>query len=346
MKMWIAGAGGIGCVLGARLAGQPGVEITFVDPWQEHVDAMTRSGLTVDYPNELVHVRVNAVHVSQAGTLPSPDVVLLCVKSFQTEPVLTALRPFLGNESFVVSLQNGLNEEAIARIVGMDRTMGAIVLFDGSLIGPGHAAQVRTKPLVLGELGGETTRRIEGLATVLRASVAVLISQNIWGDLWSKLVRNLALTTVGAATGKGFGYLATDQRARRVGLLLSREAVQVAQLLDVRLVEHELFDSPPSSFLSRVGSSAFDAIEARYRAEYENLPLLQSSMLLDLQRGRQTEIDYMSGHIVRKGEELGVATPFNACMLALVHEMERGEVRPSPEALSRFDALIDLEARS
>lgn len=340
MRIWIAGAGGIGSVVGARLVGAPAVEVVFVDSWIDHVAAMNDTGLVVDYPQGTVRVQVSAVHLSEVATVAEPDVVLLCVKSFQTSDTVTAIRPFLREEAFVVSLQNGLNEETIAELIGSTRTVGAIALFDGALVEPGHASQVRGNPLVIGELDGRVTPRLKQLAEVLKVSVPITLSTNIWGELWSKLIRNLVLTTVGGVTGMGFGALVTDTKARRVGLRLGSEAVRIAQALKVDLVERELFDAKPAAFSSTFGSPEFQGLEEHFRSEYEHLPRLRSSMLVDLLKGRPTEIEYLSGYAVRKGRELGIPTPFNSLMLALGKELERGVGKPSPEHLDRFDSLL------
>jgi len=183
VRIWIAGAGGIGCVLGGRLLEHATADVTFVDTWAEHVDAMNERGLTVDYPGETRHFTVNAFHLTALERAPRPDVVLLCVKSYQTAEVVRAVAPFLSAGAYVVSLQNAINEDAIAEIVGSERTVGAIVLFDGALIGPAHASQIRTKPLVIGELNGSVTARLETLSSLLRSSVPIVLSTNIWGEL-------------------------------------------------------------------------------------------------------------------------------------------------------------------
>lgn len=336
MRIWIVGAGGIGCVLGARLVGVPDLEVLFIDTWAENVAKMRSDGLTVEYPGETKRVRVSAFHVSDVATVVPPDAVLLCVKAFQTDDAVEAIRPCLAENAYVVSLQNAINEERIAEIIGHRRTVGAIVLFDGALVGPAHASQIRSKPLVMGELDGTVSERLERLATFLRASVPVVLSTNIWGELWSKLVRNLVLTTVSAVTGMGFGQLAVDPVARRLGLRLGAEAVRVALALKVPLVDRELFASPPEAFLAPVGSAEFAKLEENCRVEYEPLPRLRGSMLQDLEKGRPTEIDQMSGYIVRKGADLGIATPANATMLALIKDLERGAISPSPSLLDRF----------
>jgi 2-dehydropantoate 2-reductase len=130
-----------------------------------------------------------------------------------------------------------------------------------------------------------------------------------------------------------------DERARRVGLLLAGEAVLIARRMGVRLVKKELFESEPEAFLSAPGSAAFQKLEDNYRTEYEPLQDLRGSMLQDLEKGRPTEVEHMSGFVVRKGEELGIATPANRTMLAVVKELERKEVRPTHALLERFSSL-------
>jgi len=131
-----------------------------------------------------------------------------------------------------------------------------------------------------------------------------------------------------------------DPLARRVGLRLGGEAVRVARALNVQLVTKELFDVEPEVFLSPIGSLAFEKLEANYRTEYESLKTLRGSMLQDIEKGRPTEIDYMSGYIVRQGAKLGIPAPANEIMLSLVRDLEAGRLHPDRSLLQRFSSVL------
>ena len=339
---WIVGAGGIGCAIAGRLA--PHQRIVIVDSWREHVDAMRASGLTVDYPDGSVHVEpVEAWHLTEMSSIGEPpEVVLLAVKSYQTAEVVTALEPYLTESSPIVSLQNCINEDTIASIAGPDRTIGAMVRFDGALKGPGHSSATRKeRRLVIGELSGQITPRLREIAATLSHGVQTDLSDNIWRELWSKLVRNTSVNAVAVVTGMGMGEIVVDPIVRRLSLALGMETVSVALALGIELDPAEL-DGPVAAYLSPLGSPETDALEEHFRAMFEPYPEVKASMLQDVEKGRPTEIDYMNGYVVKKGSELGIPTPLNAEMVRLVKQVEAGARRPEREAVA--DVLAPLLA--
>jgi 2-dehydropantoate 2-reductase len=334
MAYWVVGAGGIGCAIGARLAQhQP---LVFVDSWRENVEAMRQSGLTVDYPDGPVHVEpVRAWHLSELASINEPpDVVLLAVKSYQTADMVTALLPYLTESSPVVSLQNCINEDTIASIVGANRTIGAMVRFDGAMKGPGHGSATRKeRRLAIGELDGQITARLQRIGEVLSQSVATDLSDNIWRELWSKLVRNTCVNAISVVSGFGMGQIVTDPTSRRLGIALAMETVKVALKLGIELDPTEL-DGPPEAYLEPFGSPAVEGLEDHFRRMFEAYPQVKTSMLQDIEKGRPTEIDYMNGYVVRKGRELGIPTPLSEEMVRLVKEVEQGKRHPDRQAVA------------
>jgi len=340
MAYWVVGAGGIGCAIGARLAQHH--PLIFVDSWHENVDAMRRSGLTVDYPDGQVHVEpIRAWHLTEMGQINDPpEVVLLAVKSYQTAEIVTSLLPYLTETSPVVSLQNCINEDTIASIVGPNRTIGAMVRFDGALKGPGHGSATRKeRRLVIGQLDGRITPRLQEIGAVLSQSVPTDLSDNIWRELWSKLVRNTEVNAVAVIGGLGMGQIVTDPTARRLAIALGMETVKVALRLGIELDPTEL-DGPVSAYLQPLGSPEVNGLEEHFRKMFEAYPQVKASMLQDVEKGRPTEIDFMNGHVVKKGAELGIPTPLNAEMVRLVKEVEAGKRRPDRQAVAEVFAPL------
>lgn len=344
MTYWIVGAGGIGCAIGGKLAAHQ--DLIFVDWWQEHVDAINSAGLTVDYPDGTINVRVPAVHVSQIHSIgAAPEVVLLAVKSYQTIGAVNLLLPYLEPETMVVSLQNCINEEAIAEIVGQQRTIGAMVRFDGALRGPGHSSATRReRRLVIGELNGKITTRVEVLCSVLAKSVRTEVTDNIWGQLWSKLVANSQVNGVATVTGLTLGKLVSDPVALRFAISCGLETVRVALKLGIRLDREELFGDP-EDYLKDLGTPEVNNIESGFRHFLEAYLTVKPSMLQDVEKGRPTEIDYMNGHVVKKGAEVGVVTPMNREIVRLVKEVEAGRRRPDYGAVHELLAPLIPVAR-
>ena len=319
--IWIVGAGGIGSAVAGRLAARE--PVLLVDGWAEHVDAVNRDGLHVDYAGEAVTVRPEAVTLPAllAAPRPGPDMVLLAVKSGQTRTTAESLRPLLRPDTAVVSLQNGLNEPRIADVVGADRTIGAVVRIDGALLGPGRAK--RTKPdgdLVLGQWPSGTSAAAEAVAARLRPAVPVVVSENITGELWSKLIRNAALNALSAVTGMGLGTIAADDEARGVSVDIAVEGVRVARALGI-VLDPGLLWAADLAAAAAGDPTALAAAHEGYRRAYGPYPDLKTSMLQDFEKGRQLEVDQLNGEIIASARGTDVATPANSRITALVEKV-------------------------
>ena len=330
MTWWVVGVGSMGSVVAGKLGGH--VEMILVDGWDQNVAAIRARGLQVDYPEGTVVVRPSAYELGEAASIgAAPDVVLLCVKSEQTRTVMTALAPHLADRSTVVSIQNSLNEETIASVVGAHRTIGATVRMDGNLVGPGHGRSIsRQRKLTIGELDGTITDRLRAIRDTLGRGIQTELTDNIWGLLWTKMVRNAEVNALAAVTGLDTARLSADPVTRRLALRLGMEAVGVALALGMRLDEDELY-GPAESYLRPFGSPAMNAIEERFRQSFATP--FRPSMLQDVEKGRPTEIDHMNGLIVDKGKAVGVPTPLNAALTRLVKEIDAGKRKPDPSVV-------------
>ncbi|GAA3942800.1 2-dehydropantoate 2-reductase [Microbacterium soli] len=332
MTIWVVGAGAIGCMVGARLAQYE--DVVLVDGWKEHVDAINADGLRVDYHDETVTVRSRAVEFDALDAVEeTPDIVLLSVKSTDTEGVLRKIVHRLGPESAVVSVQNGMNEEAIAGVVGAERTIGAMVTGDSAIIAPGHAAaRMAKRRLVIGELDGRDTPRIRALAERLSQSLPTTWTDNIMGQLWTKLVRNCMFNALGALTGLEANRIAGHPVARSVAFALAREAIRVA-LAEGMTLDPVLLGSDVAGFLAEPGSEAAERAAQEFERLFTALPSVKSSMLQDVLRGRRTEVDHLNGFVVAKGRTSAVSTAVNERVVALVHQVENGSLERGVDVL-------------
>jgi 2-dehydropantoate 2-reductase len=329
--IWVVGAGGIGSAVIGRLA--PHEPLLVVDGWKDHVDAINHGGLHVDYADGAVTVQVEAVTLDDllAGPRPGPDIVLLAVKSDATRATAAALLPVLCADTAVVSLQNGLNEPVLADVVGPERTIGAVVRIDGALLGPGRARQ--TKPdgdLVLGQWPSGTGSLVQAVAARIQPSVPVVISPNITGALWSKLIRNAALNALSTVTGLGLGAIAADDEARTVSVDIAVEGVRVARSLGIDLDRTLLWGADLDAAVDN-HPDALAAAHSGYRRAYGPYPDLKTSMLQDFEKGRSLEVDQLNGEIIAAARTVGVPVPANARIVALVERLlaDRGLQGPS-----------------
>ncbi|OJZ76050.1 hypothetical protein BRW65_00955 [Mycobacterium paraffinicum] len=348
-SVWVVGIGGIGATLAGRLARGGGVLL--VDGWEENVAAIRDRGLAVEYADETVVVPAPVVALDRlAGAgLPAPRVVILAVKSYQTADTVKILEPLIGSDTQVVSAQNGLNEDTIADLIGVERTVGAICLFDGQLVAPGRARQRRTDgKMVIGDLGGGDGQRrqvLHDVAQRLRTAVAVEVSDNIYGELWTKVIRNGMINGVCALAGADVGTAVGDDDMLSIIVALGVEGVGVARALGVTLIEADLYGASVTDFERGFDDpGSYERAAAKVRAEYLRFAKVIPSMAQDVAKGRPTEIDFLNGVVVAKGAALGLETRVSAALIEAVKRIEGTEHRPGDSG-SAIEALAALVAR-
>lgn len=317
----IWGAGAIGGVIGAYLA-RAGHDVTFVDIVPEHVAAISGPGLRITGPVEQFSVTAPAF---LPGELSGEwRHVFLAVKAHHTAGATRALTPHLAQDGYVVSAQNGLNENIIMRIIGRDRTMGAFVNFSADWIAPGEVMFGSRGAVVLGEVTGEMTPR---LAELHRAMLAfepnAIATPEIWGYLWGKLGYGALLFA------QALGMLGIADCLARPELLpawraLCREVNEVTLAEGVTPRGFNGFD--PAAFMPNA-DPALAARAVAAMAEF-NRPSAKthSGVWRDLAiRKRRTEVDVQIAPIYQIGEKHGIACPTIRRLVAMIHEVEDGK---------------------
>ena len=328
----IWGAGAIGGVLGAYWA-RAGVPVLMVDIVAEHVQACRSTGLNITGPVEQFRQVVPAVLPDQVqgqyGT------IVLAVKAQATEAALTMLEPHLAPGGYVLSAQNGLNELAIARAVGAQRTMGCFVNFGADWLGPGEILFGNRAAVVVGEIDGsvqERTRQMHRHLSVFEPGA--VLTDNIWGYLWGKLAYGAMLFATALNTDSMSENFA-DPRRFVVFDQLAREVMAVASARKITPVGFNGFD--PACFApgaSEVGARASIAALAEFN---RHTAKTHSGIYRDLAvRKRRTEVDPQIGVIAELGREAGIATPAITCLVSLIHDIEDGR---RPMSLETFDVL-------
>lgn len=304
MKICFLGAGSLGSTIGGTLAAG-GLDVLLVDRDAAHVDAINAHGLTIVTDGTPRVVPVSAA--TTAAGLGPVDLVVVLVKAFHTREALLAARHLVGPETLVLSLQNGLgNEEVIADVVGAAHVVGGKTYVGGGILGPGRvSAGIAGKTTVLGELDGSVTPRIERVAAAFgRAGLATEISRNIVGMIWDKLLVNVATGAVTTITRLTYGELYRMPALAEIAQQAVAEAVAAADASGIAL-------------------DTRDPAEVWHRASAGLPDDFKTSMLLGLERGIASEIDYINGAVVRHGERAGVPTPVNRMLAALVKGIER-----------------------
>lgn len=335
MNVVVVGAGAIGGTVAARLA-LAGHPPTVLDADGAHVARLRHPGLRLTGVRGEAVVSLDA-HVPDAWPPgPMPDVILLAVRSQATEAALQALVPRMGPKTQVVSLQNGLNEERIAALVGPDRTIGCVVGF-GATPSNGRVEQTSEGGLSLGRLDGSVDRALEAAAALLADAVPTRITDNIVGELWSKMLMN-SVTVLGALGGVLTGDLLAPEENKRFVLAILREGIAVAAAAGVRLAKLEGVLDP--MIFARTDDEGQAVARNVLDGIGRGFGRVKSVTWQDFELGRPTEVDYVTGEIVRRGESLGVPVPVNGAAYRMLKEIERGERRIGRENLAALARLV------
>jgi len=346
-RIAVIGAGAIGGYTGGHLA-HNGFDVTLIDPWPEHVETIRKDGLAIEgvTQEEFVCARPKTMHLTEVQDLAKQkpiDIAMISVKSYDTEWAAMLIGQYLAPDGYVVSLQNCMNEERIAGIVGWDKTVGVIpALLGAELYAPGRVRRTAAKGSSpyevyrVGEVHGRITKRLEELAAMIRTIDSVKETTNLWGERWSKLCVNGMANGVAAATGMSGNDMNRDDKIRRLSIRLAGEGVRVGQALGYQL-EHIRAHDPETiaraaegdrAALDEVESQIFAGLQSNTRSE-----LARPSMGQDMLKGRRTEIDFINGVIAEKGEAVGRPAPTHRALIAAVKRVERGAIPARPENL-------------
>jgi len=344
-RIAVVGAGAVGGYVGASLA-HAGHDVTLIDPWPAHVEAIRANGMNLYGMTEAERrtIKVYAMHLTEVQNLAKQrpiDIAIISVKSYDTIWATQMIRQYLAPAACVVSMQNCINEERVASVVGWGRTLGVIVgggvgvdLYEPGHVRRGYARQPHLISFYVGEPSGRITTRAQEIAAMLNDVDTAKAIDNLWGERWTKLCINAMRNGVSAATGMGGNDRDRHDAVRRVCIRLGGEAVRVGQALGYKLGN---VGALPPEALARASEDDRGAL-----AEIEGLllrsaeggmrsPLQRPSMAQDMAKGRRTEIELMNGFVAAEGARIGVPAPSNAMITRQVLRVERGEIPPRPE---------------
>ena len=329
----VVGAGAIGGVTAANMEGRVRF-VSVLDANREHVERMRDPGLLLDELGEERYVRLDA-HTDPLDFEDPFDFALVTLKAPHLEAALGPLVEH-GMARAFVSLGNGLVQDRIATIVGDENLIVGTVEWGATNLGAGHLAQTTRAPFVIGEPEGETRERTRLLAEALGAVADVRITENISGQVWSKLLVNSSFSGLGAVSGLLYREVVTDPDGREAALAVWREGYDVGMAQGIAL--DEVLGVPAESLVVRSPQDRQRADEA-LEVAMGYAGATKASMLQDLEKGAKTEVDVINGGVVERGREYGVETPLNARVVELVHAMERGEQRPGRDVFEELRAL-------
>lgn len=344
-RIAIVGAGAVGGYVGASLT-KGGHDVVMIDPWAEHVNVLKTRGMNLYgmTENERHTIPVNALHLTEVQHLAKErpiDIAFISMKSYDTVWATRMIAQYLAPGGCVVSMQNCINEEAVASVVGWGRVLGCIVtggvgvdLYEPGHIRRGYAKRPHITSFYIGEPSGLITKRSREIAEIMGGVDTSVATDNLWGERWTKLCVNGMRNGVSAATGMGGNERDGHDAVRRVCIKLGGESVRVGQALGYKLgkvggLEPEALaramEGDPGALKeieSQLAASTADAS----RSEYQ-----RPSMGQDMAKGRRTEIEFMNGFIAREGARAGIAAPTHEMLTRQVLRVERGDIPARPE---------------
>ena len=301
----------MGSVIGGHLAAA-GNHVVLINIDADYVAAVNANGLVLE--SDAIERVVDVQAATSSDNLEPVDLILVLVKSFDTAEAMRASMNLLGPETMVISLQNGLGqEEVLAEIVGRDNVIAGKTYIGGMITAPGRVvAGVTGKDTIIGELDGQITPRIQDVAETLEsAGLTTVVSDNIMGAMWDKLLINVAAGALSGITGLNFGNLYQLPEVEETAIEAVAEAMRVAGALGVSLT----INHPKDAWIKASAGLPFG---------------FKPSVLQSLENGMITEIDYINGAVVRAGRRAGIPTPVNSTLVACIKGVERA-LHPKPE---------------
>ncbi len=302
MKIVIVGPGAIGLLLYSLLTLKSKEEIVLLDKDEERARRLTKNGIKVE---GISSIKVANPDVSSdPKSVVGANLLIICVKSYDTKNVLKKIASVVTPQTLVLSLQNGVgNVELLSEAFGRERVLVGVTSMGATLLGEGNVRYAGEGETIIGRLDGNLGPELRTIRELFqRSKLAVKLSRDPIGVLWSKLIINVGINALSAITRLKNGKLIQFEGTRRILSDAVTEAVKVAKRKRIKLIYDDM--------LARV--------ESVCEATADNV----SSMLADVLNKKKTEIDFLNGAIVRQGESLGIKTPVNALLVDLVKTIE------------------------
>ena len=323
-KIAVLGAGAIGGSAAADLT-DAGLDVTIIDQWPQHVEAMREKGLHVQMPDMDLRVPVRAHHLCELASLRMKfDVVLLIVKSFDTRWMCELIKPYFKDDGAFVGVQNSMNNETIASIIGRERVVGCCVELSAEIFTPGFIQRNTARQgtwFAVGELDGAATPRAEEIRALIANVGVTELTSNIEGVKWTKLIANCM--TMGP-----FGLLGLRNAEARelpgiidVSVRLGKEAMAVGDALGYGV--EPVFGLTADDFAGSDDQALLTAMKTLLGHVGTRS---RTAPIQDHIKGRKSEMAYINGLVSRRAQELGVPTPCNDAVTEIARMIDDGEI--------------------
>jgi 2-dehydropantoate 2-reductase len=335
MQILIVGIGALGGTIATRAA-RAGLPVRLAARNTDSAEALRRSGLRVTGTGGAV--RTDAIDVAGIEDYEKRgqfDLILLATKAQDALDVAPQVLGLLAPGGVILPIQNGGVARLLADGLGENKILGGFSNLGATMLKPGVYEQKNAGHLVIGELAGGVSERVERVARALGRAIEIKVSSNMTGAIWSKLLINCSVTTIGAICSQTMRQYMETKAGKKVFRRTYEEALSVAVRTGTR-PERLAVDPIPPGWASNI------AVEERYKSWVEAIIAfygdIKPSMLQDFERGRKTEIDFINGYVATLGNAAGVSVQMNSRITGLVHQIERGDLQPTPERINDLAA--------
>lgn len=333
-RIAVLGAGANGASVGADLI-TAGHDVTLIEQWPIHVEAMRAEGVHVLSPDGDLHVRPHVIHLCEVAELTQPfDVVLMLMKAYDSPWAARLLAPYLADDGLMVGVQNGMTAHTVEEAVGGARTMGAVIECSATMNEPGiihRHTPVSRSWFAVGALPGGPADRAGEIADLLRHAGTVALVDDIEAAKWMKLVSNATLLVTSAILGLPMLDALHTDGYRDVMIAAGNEALAVGQALGHPILP--IFGLTPEEVADP--STVVDIMTDKLFAGFV-VPGATTTVLQDWTKGRHSEVDDLNGHVAAEGRRLGIATPVNDAVVRLARRIEREGLQPDPSLLAEM----------
>ncbi|MCE5345615.1 MAG: ketopantoate reductase family protein [Bacteroidales bacterium] len=319
LSFLVVGAGAIGGITAALLK-KDGTNVEIVCKYDDYASLVSNTGIEVTGICGDFLVKVPS-YSSISQVKEKKDVILLATKATDMMEAANSLNTVLKENGYLISMQNGICEDDLASVIGKNRVIGCVTGWGATMRSPGKLTMTSKGDFVLGYPENEPDDFLKSVADILSSVVPVRMTDNIMGHLYSKLIINSCITSLGAVCGLYLGKMLLITKIRKIFIEIIREAINVAEKMNVKV---EIFGGKMDFKKFIKGNGVFSRLRRhliiliigfKYRR-------LKSSSLQSLERGKPTEIDYLNGYIVRNGKKFGVPVPVNEFIVSMIHEIE------------------------
>jgi len=335
MNIAIFGAGGMGTILGAYIS-KAGYDIDLINRNKEHIDALKKDGAKI----------IGKITFTQKVTAILPeemskkyDIILLMTKQRYNEEIVKTLLPYLSEKGVICTMQNGLPELSVSKIIGKDKTIGCTMSWGATFHGKGVSeltseATKETLTFSIGKYGNNDDELFNYIVKLLKTMGNVKVENNFIGARWSKLLINSAFSGLSVVTNATFGEINNNKKARLLALEAIKECIDVAKAANIKIEPLQGKDVVKLMDYNNIFKKQFSLFILPIAMKKHKL--IKSSMLRDIERGRKSEIDAINGIVCEYGKKVSIKTPVNDMIVAIVHQIENGDLIPKLDNLKLF----------